>query len=95
MYEIEVSLSGSAEAIKFANRASPIHQDSKIQFPIFPIGGKRRKNRKKKFSHQERSWGLDPPQFHLVDLPRAEELPQIGKSAFLCFVFNSPRSLFN
>ena len=50
MYEVEVSLSGSGEAIKFANRASPIHQDSKIQFPIFPIGGEIRKKQKKVFS---------------------------------------------
>ena len=93
VYLCEVEVSLRRGAIKFANRASPIHQDSKIEFPIFPISGEEKD--KKKFSHQERSLGLDPPPpFHLVE-PRAGELPQIGKSAFLCFGFNSPRSLFN
>ena len=90
-------------AAKLDNRAiCPLTNDQegrggKIQFPIFPIKGGRLTgegagNKKLQvFSSRGKFW-LHPP-FHLVPGPRAEELRQIGKSAFLCFVFNSGISL--
>ena len=86
-------------AAKFDNRAtSPIDQEGrggKIQFPIFPIkGGRLNRGRGIKIaSFLIKREVLVTSSIPFGAGPRAEELRQIGKSAFLCFVFNSQISL--
>ena len=91
--ESVVSFSGSWEAIKFTNRSLPIDQQNTISH-ISHQGRQINEKReiKKVFSSREKSGYILP--FHLVaNLPRAAQEFQIGKSAFLCFLINYPRSL--